>query len=99
MRYKVFYGPVKTYAVCYGNTEKEARYQFSEYNPHTAILRVEEFPDATEIGKSLLDLIGETDPEEAIRYLIDAIENAGVSNRVAGYLYRHGFGRYDEDYE
>lgn len=96
MRYKVFYGTgPTTYAVCYGNTEKEARYQFSEYNPNKAILRIEEFPDSTEIGESLLDLIGEADPEEAIRYLIDAIEDAGVTHRVAGYLYRYGFGRED----
>ena len=98
MRYKVFYGPGKdTYAVCYGTTEAEARDHFGEYNPHTVILRVEEFPDATEPKQDLLDLIGETDPEEAIRYLIDAIEDAGVANRVAGYLCRHGFGREDED--
>jgi len=93
MRYKVFYGTGSTeYAVCYGNTEKEARYQFSEYNPHKAILRIEKFPDP-ETGKCLLDLIGETDPEEAIQYLIEAIENAGVSHQVANYLYQHGFGK------
>lgn len=100
MRYKVFYGPGKdTYAVCYGATEDEAKYHFGEYNPHTVILRVEEFPDTTEPDCGLLDLIGEADPEEAIRYLIDAIEDAGVAHRVAGYLYRHGFvreGEYDE---
>lgn len=93
MRYKVFYGTGATeYAVCYGNTEKEARYQFSEYNPHKAILRIEKFPDP-ETGKCLLDLVGETDPEEAIQYLIEAIEDAGVSHQVANYLYQHGFGR------
>jgi len=31
-------------------------------------------------------------------HLIDAIEDAGVTHRVAGYLYRHGFGR-DDEYE
>lgn len=96
MRYKVFYGADPTdYAVCYGATEKEAQHQFSEYNPYKAITRVEEFPDATEPDTDLLDLIGETDPEEAIQYLIDAIEDAGVTHRVAGYLYRYGFGRED----
>lgn len=97
MRYRVFYGAGTTdYAVCYGATEEEARQHFREYNPNTWIMRVEEFPDPTEPGKDLFDLIGETDPEEAIRYLIDAIEDAGVTHRVAGYLYRHGFGREDE---
>ena len=96
MRYKVFYGADSTdYAVCYGATEREAQHQFSEYNPRKAIVRVEEFPDATEPDTDLLDLIGETDPEEAIQYLIDAIEDAGVTHRVAGYLYRYGFGRED----
>lgn len=97
MRYKVFYGIDSTaYAVCYGVNEDEARYNFSEYNPRTVIMRVEEFPDPTEPDKDLLDMVGETDPEEAIQYLIDAIEAAGVTHRVAGYLYRHGFGREDE---
>lgn len=100
MRYKVFYGVNPTaYAVCYGATEEEARNHFGEYNPWTTILRVEEFPDSVEPDKSLLDLVGEADPKEAIRYLIDAIEDAGVAHRVAGYLYRHGFGREDEDSE
>lgn len=96
MRYKVFYGTGSTtYAVCYGATEGEAKQHFGEYNPNTVIMRVEEFPDATEPDTDLLDLIGETDPEEAIQYLIDAIEDAGVTHRVAGYLYRYGFGRED----
>lgn len=97
MRYKVFYGTDSTtYAVCYGATEDEAKQHFGEYSPNTAIVRVEEFPDATEPDTNLLDLISEADPEEAIRYLIDAIEDAGVTHRVAGYLYRYGFGREDE---
>lgn len=96
MRYKVFYGvSPDTYAVCYGVNEDEARYNFNEYNPWTVIMRVEEFPDPSEPDKELLDLVAETDPEEAIRFLIDAIEEAGVTHRVAGYLYRHGFGRDD----
>lgn len=100
MRYNVFYGTDSTaYAVCYGATEEEARYQFSRYHPDTAIVRVEEFADSTEPDKELLDLIGEADPEEVIRYLIDAIEDAGVTHRVAGYLYQHGFGREDEPEE
>lgn len=99
MRYKVFYGADSTdYAVCYGATEDEARRHFGMYNPNTAIKRVEEFPDSTEPDMDLFDLIGETDPEEAIRYLIDAIEDAGVTHRVAGYLYRYGFGR-EEEYD
>ena len=99
MRYKVFYGvSPDTYAVCYGGNEDEARYNFNEYNPWTVIMRVEEFPDPAEPDKELLDLVAETDPEEAIRFLIDAIEDAGVTHRVAGYLYRHGFGR-DDEYE
>jgi len=94
MRYKVFYGAGPTkYAVCYGATEKEARCQFSGYNPHKAIIRVEEFPDATEPAVDLMSLIAEAEPEEAIQYLIDAIEDAGVAHHVAGYLYQHGFGR------
>lgn len=97
MRYKVFYGTGSTtYAVCYGATEDEARQHFGMYNPNTVIMRVEEFSDSTEPDKDLLDMVGETDPEEAIRYLIDAIEDAGVTHRVAGYLYRYGFGREDE---
>lgn len=97
MRYRVFYGTDSTaYAVCYGATEDEARHYFREYNPCTTILRVEEFPDPTEPDKSLLDLIAEVDSELVIRYLIDAIEDAGVAHRVAGYLYRHGFGSEDE---
>lgn len=96
MRYKVFYGTGSTtYAVCYGDSYEEARQHFGEYNPNTAIMRVEEFPDSAEPDMELLDLIGEADPEEAIRYLIDAIEDAGVTHRVAGYLYRYGFGRED----
>lgn len=96
MRYKVFYGADPTdYAVCYGATEKEAQHQFSQYNPRKVIIGVEEFPDSTEPDIDLLDLIGEADPEEAIQYLIDAIEDAGVTHRVAGYLYQHGFGRED----
>ena len=99
MRYKVFYGTGSTtYAVCYGATEDEARQHFGMYNPNTVIMRVEEFPDSMEPDKDLLDLIGEADPEEAIQYLIDAIEDAGVTHRVAGYLYRNGFGR-DDDYD
>ena len=101
MRYKVFYGPGKdTYAVCYGADKTEAANHFGEYNPHTVILDIQEFPDATEPKKDLYDLVSETDAEEAIRYLIEAIEDAGVEHRVAGYLYRHGFGRdNDEDDE
>ena len=98
MRYKVFYGTGDaTYAVCYGSTEHEARYHFGQYNPNTAIVRVEEFPDECESKKDLLDLVDETDPEEAIRYLIDAIEDAGVAGAVKAYLYRHGFGRDDDE--
>lgn len=97
MRYKVFYGTgPTTYAVCYGDSYDEARQHFGMYNPNTVIMRVEEFPDSTEPDTDLLDLIGEADPEEAIQYLIDAIEDAGVVHRVAGYLYRNGFGREDE---
>lgn len=97
MQYRVFYGIDSTaYAVCYGVNEDEVRYNFSEYNPRTVIMRVEEFPDPTEPDKSLLDLIDEVDSEVVIRYLIDAIEDAGVTHRVAGYLYRHGFGSEDE---
>lgn len=91
MRYKVFYGTGPTeYAVCYGNTEKEARYQFSEYNPDKTISRVEPW-DTTVTNRStrrpseptsLRALAANADEHEFLVSLLEAIEDEGLEAQI-----------------
>lgn len=101
MRYKVFFGQGdQDYAICYGANVDEAKKHFGDYHPNTAITKALPYPDAMEPENftDLMTLTGEVEAEEALRYLIEAIEDAGVEHRVAGYLYRFGFGR-EEEYD
>lgn len=96
MRYKVRFGNgLDMFAICYAANQADAVAEFHKYHPNLTVTTVEEFPQKP-LKVDLYDLIEETDPEEAIQYLINAIEDAGVEHRVAGYLRRHGFGREDE---
>lgn len=92
MRYKVRFGnSLDMFAVCYAGNQAEAVDEFHRYHPHLTVTSVEEFPEE-QPTVDLYDLIDECDAEETIRYLIEAIDEAGATDRVAGYLRRHGFG-------
>lgn len=92
MRYKVRFGPRPgEYSVCYADNQAEAVAEFQKYHPGWTVTSVEEFPEEQPVV-DLYDLIDECDAEETIRYLIEAIDEAGATDRVAGYLRRHGFG-------
>ena len=96
MRYKVWFNSGREYAVCYGNDTVEAANAFGDYHPNTVITAITEYPDATEPTGGLYTLIEGVNPNEVIDDLIDAIAEAGVTHRVAGYLARHGYGTRDE---
>lgn len=99
MRYKVRFGnSLDMFAVCYAGNQAEAVAEFHKYHPHLTVTSVEEFPEE-QPTVDLYDLIEDCDAEETtrdaeetIRYLIKAIDEAGATDRVAGYLRRHGFG-------
>lgn len=92
MRYKVRFGnSLDMFAVCYAGNQAEAVAEFHKYHPHLTVTSVEEFPEE-QPTVDLCDLIDGCDAEETIRYLIEAIDEAGATDRVAGYLRRHGFG-------
>lgn len=90
MRYKVRFGGPDQYSIVYAGNQADAAVEFQRYHPNIAVTGVEEYPEEQTVD--LYDLIEETDAEETIRYLIEAIEEAGATDRVAGYLRRHGFG-------
>lgn len=46
---------------------------------------------------SLLEVLGEGDAEEAIQYLIEAIEHLGVECKVAQYLHSRGYDRPEDE--
>ena len=46
---------------------------------------------------SLLEVLGEGDAEEAIQYLIEAIEHLGVETKVAQYLHSRGYDRPEDE--
>ena len=95
MRYKVRFGKsLDMFAVCYAGNQADAVAEFHKYHPHLTVTSVEEFPEEQPVV-DLYDLIDGSDAcdaEETIRYLIEAIDEAGATDRVAGYLRRHGFG-------
>jgi len=92
MRYKVRFGNSRDmFAVCYAGNQADAVAEFHKYHPNLTVTSVEEFPEEQQ-AVDLYDLIDECDAEETIRYLIEAIDEAGATDRVAGYLRRHGFG-------
>lgn len=92
MRYKVRFGnSPDMFAICYAGNQAEAVAEFHRYHPNLTVTTVEEFPEEQPVV-DLYDLIEECDAEETIRYLIEAIDEAGATDRVAGYLRRHGFG-------
>ena len=93
MRYKVRFGnSPDMFSICYAENQADAAMIFHTYHPHLTITTIEEFPPEKPQA-DIYDLIEECDPEEVIRYLVEAIEDIGVADQVAGYLYRRGFGR------
>ena len=92
-RYKVYYGKdTNDFAIIYADTEEEAREEFKHYHPDWTPIRVEAYPKKPD----LLTLYKKSDFADEHEYLlaiIEAVQDAGVEEKVVDFLQRKGWGR------
>lgn len=90
-RYKVYYWRgVDDYSVVYAHNEEEAEQVFRKYNPHREPLKVTAFPNLPGLT-ALYEQLGFEDEHEYLLAVIEAVQDAGVEEKVAEFLLAKGW--------
>ena len=92
-RYKVYWGNgTDDFTIIYANSEAEATDKFQEYQPDKTVLKVTSFPKFLD----LLTLYTQNDFSDEHEYLlavIEAVQDAGVEDKVVQSLLAKGWSR------
>ena len=92
-RYRVYWGKgTNDFTIIYADSEAEATDKFQRYQPDKAILRVTSFSKLPD----LLTLYKQNDFSDEHEYLlavIEAVQDAGVEDKVVQFLLAKGWGR------
>lgn len=91
-RYKVYYwhGP-DDYSVVYAHNEEQAERVFRKYNPNREPLKVVAFRTLPGLS-TLYEQLGVEDEHEYLLAVIEAVQDAGVEEKVVEFLIAQGWG-------
>lgn len=91
-RYKVYYWRGKDdYSIVYAHNEEEAEQVFKKYNPNREPLKVTPYPKLPGLN-TLYEQLGVEDEHEYLLAVIEAVQDAGVEEKVAEFLIAQGWG-------
>ena len=90
-RYKVYYGHgTDDYSIVYAHNEEEAEQVFRKYNPNREPLKVVAFRKLPGLN-TLYEQLGFEDEHEYLLAVIEAVQDAGVEEKVAEFLINKGW--------
>lgn len=92
-RYKVYWGNgTSDFAIIYAHSETEAINKFQEYQPDKTVLIVIPFPKLPDL-LTLYEQNDFSDEHEYLLAVIEAVQDAGVEDKVVQCLLDKGWGR------